>query len=476
MELTKLPIEELAPLVKRKRVSPVELTRAFLERIERLNPALNAYITVTAERALADARRAEREIGRGKYRGPLHGIPISLKDNIHTKGVRTTAGSKVMASFVPDADAQVAQKLFQAGAVLLGKTNLHEFAYGVTTENPHYGPTRNPWDKTRIPGGSSGGSAAAIASGICCASIGTDTGGSIRIPAAHCGIVGLKPTGGLVSLAGVVPLSRSLDHVGPLARTVGDLRLLYDVTGPGPASYRKHQTAMQVGLLKMPRLGSSPGKKMLRGVVLGWPRDYFFERIDTSIRAAVQAAMRDLEALGARFEEISLPQLHRATDPSTALALAEALEWHKSQGYWPARAAEYGEDVRKRLELGGDVRAIDYLDAWKIEAEVQLDFQIAFQKVHAMVAPVTPIAATPLGAKVVSIDGQDEPVRAALLRLCRPANFTHLPAMSLPCGFTSDGLPIGLQLIGQRWGEYDLCAIARAYEQSHDWHKRRPAV
>jgi len=474
MDLHSLPIEELAPLVRRRKASPIELTRAYLQRVEKLNPALNAYITVTAERALADARRAEREIQRGQYRGPLHGIPISLKDNIYTRGVRTTAGSKVLAEFVPGEDADVAQRLFAAGSILLGKTNLHEFAYGVATENPHYGPARNPWDTARIPGGSSGGSAAAIAAGLCAASIGTDTGGSIRIPAAHCGIVGLKPTFDAVSVHGIVPLSLSLDHAGPLARTVGDALLLYEAAAR-PADERRVLAAMARADLKRLRLAASV-KKPLRGAVLGRPREYFFEGLDAEVQQAVERAVQACEELGARVVEAAVPGMREMTEPSTHMALAEARAWHQSQGWFPARAGDYGEDVRKRLEMGAEVRAVDYIESLRRKALLTAEMRGVFRRVDAIFAPVTPVAATLIGQNVVLLGGQEEPVRAALLRLNRPANFAGLPAISVPCGFTSGGLPIGLQLIGPPFGERDLCHIARAYEQAHEWRKARPPL
>jgi aspartyl-tRNA(Asn)/glutamyl-tRNA(Gln) amidotransferase subunit A len=474
MDLPFLPIEELAPLLRRRKVSPVELARACLARLEKLDSFLNAYITVTAERALAEARRAEREIRRGHDRGPLHGIPISLKDNVYTRGVRTTAGSKILAGFVPDEDAVVAQRLFAAGAVLLGKTNLHEFAYGVTTENPHYGAARNPWDAARIPGGSSGGSAVAMAAGMCAASVGSDTGGSIRIPAAHCGIVGLKPTFDAVSVNGIVPLSLSLDHAGPLARTVGDALLLFDALAPATRAARQRSEAARAGLK---RAAVQPkAKKPLRGVVLGRPREYFFEQVDAEVQQAVERAARACEALGARITEVSLPRLHDMTEPSTHMALAEARAWHQSQGWFPARAADYGEDVRKRLEMGADVRAVDYIESLRLKALLTAEMRGVFRNVDAIVAPVTPVAATLIGQKVALCGGQEEPVRAALLRLNRPANFTGLPAISVPCGFTRGGLPMGLQLIGQPFGECDLCAMARAYEQAHEWHQAHPPL
>ncbi len=466
-ELTYLTIADAAALLRKKKLSPVELAQAALERVASLNPRLNAFITVTAERALRDARAAEREIVRGKYRGPLHGIPITLKDNICTAGVRTTAGSRILGNFIPPADAEVARKLSRAGAVLLGKTNLHEFAYGITTENPHFGPARNPWNTACIPGGSSGGSAAAVATGMGFASVGTDTGGSIRIPSALCGIVGLKPNFGRVSCQGIVPLAVTLDHAGPLARTVSDAAILLDAICEGEETKSAFYQAARKGW------NERGAKKRLR---LGWPRDYFFDRVDAEIRRAIEAAVKVFERLGARIEEVALPRVAESAEPSTQIALAEALEYHESQGYFPARAAEYGDDVRGRLEMASAVRAVDYLKAQKVREQVRADFRAAFARVDAIVAPTTPIPAPRLGENTAKIAGESQSVRGALVRMNRPANFTGFPVISVPCGFTRGGLPIGMALHGAEWGEAQLLRIAAAYEQATEWHKRRPAL
>jgi aspartyl-tRNA(Asn)/glutamyl-tRNA(Gln) amidotransferase subunit A len=448
-------IEQLARLLRKKKLSPVELVKLLLARIEQLNPQLNAYLTIIAEQALARARSAEREILRGRWRGPLHGIPISLKDNIWTRGVRTTAGSKILSGFVPDQDASVVRRLQRAGAIVLGKTNMHEFAYGVTTNNPHFGPTRNPWDTTRIPGGSSGGSAAAVAAGLCFASVGSDTGGSIRIPAALCGIVGLKPTFGLVSCQGVVPLSPSLDHTGPLARTVADVAVLL-----GIIAERRAKTSRT-------RKGSQ---------CLGWPREYFWEKLEDEVRHLVDVAARSFEQEGFSIEEVSLPHLHESVEPSTQVALAEARHFHETSGYFPARAADYSEEVRKRLELGGQIRATDYLRAIEVRKVLRADFDAVLTRVDALLVPTVPIAAPGIGDERVRIGTEDESVRNALLRLNRPANSTGLPAISVPCGFTRAGLPVGLQIIGRAFDEARLLRIAHIYEQSHEWHARRPGL
>jgi aspartyl-tRNA(Asn)/glutamyl-tRNA(Gln) amidotransferase subunit A len=462
-ELAFLSIREAARLLRRKEISTVDLVEAALARIEGLNPAFNAFITVVPELALRAAKISQREIARGKSKGPLHGIPISLKDNIWTRGIRTTAGSKILADFVPSDDADVAKSLSRAGAILLGKTNMHEFAYGITNENPHFGPARNPWNRERITGGSSGGSAAAIATGMCFASVGTDTGGSIRIPSALCGIVGLKPTFGLVSVAGIVPLAQSLDHAGPLARSVTDVCIALEaITGEYPKSaVRPDHRKLRSALPKRFRLG--------------WPEHYFFDRVDAEVREAIEAAAKVLGSLGGQIEHVAMPRLAGALLPGTNdIALAEATRYHESQGYFPTRADDYGDDVRHRLEQGTQVRAVDYLRGLAMKAEAEKDFRAAFDRVDALVAPVTAVSATRIGQPDVEIDGETETVRSALVRLNRPANFTGHPAISLPCGFTREGLPVGMQLIGPRWSEARLLAMAFAYEQATEWHKRYP--
>ena len=461
-ELVFLSIEQAARLLHARRISPLDLVEVTLARIEQRNPASNAFLTVVRDRACRQARVAEREIQRGARRGPLHGIPISLKDNIWTRGIRTTAGSKILADFVPERDSNIAARLTRAGAILLGKTNLHEFAYGVTTENPHFGPARNPWAGERIAGGSSGGSAAAVCLGMGFGSVGTDTGGSIRIPSALCGIVGLKPTFGLVSLAGVVPLAESLDHAGPLARSVMDACILLQAIAE---KYPKG--ALPPDCRKLP-------KDRPRRFRLGWPEQYFFDRVDEEVRSLVEAAAKSFQSIGAQIQKVSLARLADSVEPSTTIALAEAAHYHESQGYFPARAAEYGEDVRSRLEQGAKVRAVDYLRALGMKRGVEQDFEAAFERVDAILAPTVPVAAPRIGEKEVTIAGQKETIRSALVRMNRPANFTGHPAISIPCGFTRDGLPVAIQLIGPRWSEARLLAIALAYEEATEWHKQHP--
>ncbi|MGA2899713.1 MAG: amidase [Candidatus Acidiferrales bacterium] len=467
-ELAFLSIQQAARLLRRKEISPLELVNVALARIEHLNPSINAFLTVLADRARKKARAAELEFVRtrrgsaAKLASPLFGIPVSLKDNFWTRGIRTTAGSKILGNFIPNEDSDVAARLVGAGAILLGKTNMHEFAYGISNQNPHYGAVHNPWALDRISGGSSGGSAAAIAAGMCFASVGTDTGGSIRIPAALCGIVGLKPTYGLVSVAGVIPLARSLDHAGPLARNVVDVSIMLQAIA---GKYPKATTPPDSRKLKRDR------SQRFR---LGWPREYFFERVDPEIQSAIKAAAKVFVSTGARFEDVSLPHLGDSLDPSTNIALSEATRYHQSQGFYPARAAEYGADVSSRLEMGTQVRAVDYLRAFEVKRQMESDFEAAFERVDAILAPAVPIAAPRIGEDETKIAGEDESVRSALVRLNRPANLTGHPAISIPCGFTRGGLPIGLQLIGPRWAEASLLAIAHTYEDATEWHTRHP--
>jgi aspartyl-tRNA(Asn)/glutamyl-tRNA(Gln) amidotransferase subunit A len=457
-DLALLSIEQAAELVRRRKVSPAELVQAVLGKIEKLNPQLNAFITVTGERAMREARAAEWEIhggrGRGHWRGPLHGIPFSLKDNFYTRGVRTTVGSKILADFVPKTDSGVAARLAGAGAILIGKTNLHEFAYGITNENPHYGPARNPWAHERMSGGSSGGSAVAVATGMCMGSAGTDTGGSLRIPTSFCGVVGLKPTFGLVSVAGAFPLAESLDHAGPIARTVTDACILLEaMAGEYPKGTKRPNHR---------RLRRARPKR----IRLGWPANYFFENVDEQVRGLIDAAMKTFQGIGARIEEVTLPRLEESNGLSTAMALAEATRYHQSCGYYPARASEYGEDVRARLELGSKVTAVDYLQAREAQHALTRDFDAAFEHVDAIVAPATPIPAPRIGESEVVVGGRMEPIRSLLVGVNRPADFTGHPAMAVPCGFTRERLPVGLQLIGPRWGEEKLLAIALAFEEA----------
>jgi aspartyl-tRNA(Asn)/glutamyl-tRNA(Gln) amidotransferase subunit A len=431
-----------------------------LERIKKLNPHLNAFITVSEELALQQAKRAESEIvgKRGnnarRDRGPLHGIPISLKDNIYTAEVRTTAGSRVLREFVPLHDAPVVSALKEAGAVLLGKTNMHEFAYGTTSNNPHYGAVRNPWDLSRIAGGSSGGSAAALAAGLCYGSIGTDTGGSIRIPSSLCGVVGLKPGLGRVSTDDVVPLSPTLDFVGPLARNAADAALLLEAIGVRGKGERR---------LSLGRIPSSRSRRPRLGV----PKEFFLDVLSPEVERSFQAALRVLQKLGARLKDVSLPLLPETEDAGNQIAWAEATHYHQHAGWYPHHADEYHEDVRKRLEMGTKVPAIAYLEALELRDQFIAAFHVILEQeeLDALVVPTTPITATRVGEESVTIQGNSHPTRGLLLRLNRPANLAGVPAISVPCGLTENGLPLGLQFIGAVTDEVLLLELARNFER-----------
>ena len=466
-------IEELASLLAKRKISPVELTELFLRRIERLNPSLNAFLTVTAEQALASARRAERQLLRHSVSRretfSLFGIPITIKDNIWTRGVRSTAGSKILRDFVPAEDSTIARKLARAGAVFLGKTNLNEFAYGITGGNAHYGAVHNPWALDRISGGSSAGSAVAIAAGLCAVSVGTDTGGSIRVPSALCGTVGLKPTFGRVSVFGTMPLSPSLDHVGPMARSVADAAILLGlIAGRDPHDPTSSPRPVEDfhGALRRP----------LRKFRLGRPREHYWEKLDPEVRRITEAAVRDMEKRGAAVREVSLPHLKESLEAATEISLAEALHVHEAAGYFPARAADYGEEVRQRIDSGAQVLAVRYLSGFDVRKKLLAEFDAAFQDVDAIVAPTVPVPAPLIGAETVQIDGEQTGVRPAIVGHCRPANFTGLPAISVPCGFTRDGLPVGLQLIGRAFDEVTLLRIASSYERANAWRSHHPHI
>jgi aspartyl-tRNA(Asn)/glutamyl-tRNA(Gln) amidotransferase subunit A len=456
-------IAEIARLFRAGKLSPVELTELMLARIEGFNPKLNAYITVTHELARRQAKKTEAELGvRGKRktrtdRGLLQGIPISLKDNIYTEGIRTTAGSRILRDYFPERDAPVVTRLKQAGAVLLGKTHMHEFAYGVTTNNPHYGPARNPWDATRIPGGSSGGSAAAVAAGLCFGSIGTDTGGSIRIPAALCGVVGLKPGLGRVDVTGVIPLSVTHDCVGPLARTAADAGILFRAIADGGNGKREG----------VRRRGS--GARKLSKVRLGIPREFFFEVMSGEVQKSFDAVVRSLRGLGARIKEISIPLLAQTEKAGNRVAWAEASYYHQQSGWFPSRGAEYSEDVRSRLETGMKVTAVEYLEAMDQRRSFisQLRGVMEKEAIDALMVPTVPIAAPLIGEETTRVGNDEHATRALLLRLNRPANLAGVPAISVPCGFTAAGLPIGVQFIGAERKELVLLEIADIYQRSN---------
>ncbi len=451
-------ILELGDALRLRKISPLELTRDCLARIEELNPTLNAFITVTAELALRQAQRAEEEIMQGNWRGPLHGIPIGLKDLIDTAGIRTTAASALYKDRVPHKSAEVVRKLEQAGAVLLGKQNLHEFAYGGSSMISFFGEVHNPWDVAHITGGSSGGSAAAVAAGMGYAAIGTDTAGSIREPAALCGVVGLKPTFGRVGAHGVIPLSESLDHVGPIARTVADVTLLLRaIVSEGDES---------AGLPSSDFL--TAWKTSAKRWRIGIPRSYFFDDLDPEIAAAVEESLRVLASLSHELRDTELQP-----DTDRTLQAAEAYAFHaEAVGKTPAL---YQPETLRRIKTGANITRDEYLHRRTELEGARHSIRQVFETVDVIVTPTTPIAA-PAIAELQENPELLRPRELLLLRNTRPFNVWGVPAISVPCGFTKSGLPIGLQIVGPPRREDFVLQLAYAYEQATQWHERSPQL
>ena len=467
-DLHYLSVAEAAAEIAAKRLSPVELTQAYLERIAALNPVVNAYITVTADSALAQAKKAEAEIARGDYKGPFHGMPIALKDLFDTKGVRTTGGSKIMADHVPSEDGVVVSMLAGAGAVLLGKLNMHEFAFGITNVNPHYGPARNAWNIYRITGGSSGGSGTATAAGLCTAALGSDTGGSIRIPAGLCGIVGLKPTYGRVSKRGVLPLSMSLDHVGPMTRTAEDAALMlqiiagYDALDPGSTN------------IAVPSYTSDLCKG-IKGMRVGVLRGDYVLPMEADMERALAESINTLRDLGAIVTDpLELPYIEDALPANITIISAESATLH--QANMDERPGDYGEDVFTRLSTGRDHPATAYITARNTQRQVQEQLLDSLDNFDVLLTPMLPLGAPPIGKHDVMVGGKSMDIRSAVTRYTQPFNLTGFPAISVPCGFTDDGLPIGFQLAGKPFEEATLLRIAHAYQGVTEWHKQHPPV
>ncbi len=456
---TNLSILEASALIRTGRLSPVDLTLAYLERIETLNESINAYITVTPGLALEQAERLADEIESGRWRGPLHGIPIALKDNIDTAGIPTTAASELFANRVPTEDAEVYRRLKAAGAVLLGKLNLHEFAYGGTSAITHYGPVRNPWNLDYIPGGSSGGSAAAVAARLCAAALGTDTLASIRLPAAYCGVVGLKATHGLASIRGIVPISESLDHVGPLTRSVGDAAAVM-------AAIAGHDALDPVSIaadLPDPVQALNDSVGALR---IGLPRGFWFESLDPDIDRATRAAVDVIRGLSGGTRNVDLPP-----SPGFAVLLAEAYAYHEEFLSNPANHALYDPATLDRIMAAGSFSTVDYINARRELELARRAIPGVFNEVDLIVTPTTPVMPT-------LIENAEVPATAtgaeSTVRNTAPFNIFGIPTISVPCGLSGDGLPIGLQISGPALGEIPVFALAHAFEQATEWRFQRP--
>jgi aspartyl-tRNA(Asn)/glutamyl-tRNA(Gln) amidotransferase subunit A len=455
----------LATLIQQQEVSPVEATEAMVDRVEKFDRQLNSFITLLRDEALAQARAAEQEIRAGHYRGPLHGIPIAVKDLFYTAGIRTTAGSKILHDFRPAYDATVITRLCDAGAILIGKLNMHEFALGTTNASSLIGACNNPWDMLRIPGGSSGGSAAAVAAGLCFGSLGSDTGGSIRIPAAFCGVVGLKPTYGRVSRHGAFPLSWSLDHVGPMTRTVTDAALMLQVL----AGHDRYDPTTRTTVVPD---YSAALTRDIEGARLGIPQGFYFEQLDAEVRDCVRTAIQTLERAGAQVEEVSLPLSKYAAAAGRIISLTESAEIHEQ--FLKTSSADYSPDVYAGFLLGQLVLGKHYLKAQRSRSLIRQEMSAALRRVDALVTPTVPVPAPRIGQTTVDINQETVDISWAVSRLTRPANLTGFPAISVPCGFTQGGLPIGLQLIGRPFAEATVLQLAYAYEQETPWHQRRP--
>jgi len=455
----------LADALRKKEVSPVEITRACLDRVEQHDSRINAFITILAGPALAAAARAESQILNGHYLGPLHGVPYASKDLFLTSGIRTTCGSKILEAFVPAYSAAVIERLEGAGAILLGKLNMHEFAFGATSVNPHYGAVRNPWDRRRITGGSSGGSAAAIASSFAFLTLGSDTGGSIRIPAALCGICGLKPTYGRLSRYGAYPLSWSMDHVGPMAGSVPDLALAMNALA-GRDRRDPSSAKVPVPNYTLALTGD------LEGVKLGVPDQWYFDGLDKEVRSSVDQAIARLRQLGAVVSPVSIDLLPDASRAASIILFAEAAasleKWHRT------RPEALGADVRTRLDNAATVTAADYLKALRVRRKAQDAFRQVFHTVDALITPQLPITAPLIEETSVLIDGDAEPVPAALTRLTRIFNLTGMPCLSICCGYSTGGMPVGLQIAARPFDEAMVLRVGHAYERQAAGMLRRP--
>ncbi len=467
-DVLELSLSEAARLVSTKEVSPVELVDACLGRIDSVNDKLAAYIEVYRDGARQVAKAAETMISAGHRLGPLHGVPIALKDNIGLAGLVTTAGSKILEDWRPDVDATVAERLKGSGAIIIGKTNMHEFAWGGTSANPHYGFVRNPWNTDRFPAGSSGGSGAAVAARTCYGALGTDTGGSIRLPSAINGIVGIRPTIGRVSNAGIVPLAWSMDTVGPMARTVEDCALMFNVIAGYDPRDLSSTTIPTVNYTADLNHG-------VQGLRIGIVPDYFFHHLQAPVHDAVKAALDTLVELGASVIDVAIENIHGNISAQLTVESCEPSTYH--QQWLRERPQDYGDDVRLLLEIGELHLATHYLQAQRYRSLLRAEFMDAFKSVDVFICPTLPFTATRIGETLVEIEnGIEEDMLAAIMQFTGVPSLTGLPSLNVPCGFDLDGLPIGMQVIGRPFDETTLFRVGSAFQQATDFHHRSPQL
>ncbi|WP_174613724.1 amidase [Virgibacillus ihumii] len=459
-------VEELAPLIKDRTISPVEVTKAVLDQAEATQKTVNSYINIYREDALEEAEKAETEINNGVYRGMYHGIPMGIKDIIYMKDKVTTMASKIHKEFVSDFDATVISKLREAGVVFTGKVSLHEYAWGITNNNPHYGPVKNPWNPDKIPGGSSGGSGAALAADATIASLGTDTAGSIRIPSSACGTVGLKQTFGRVSKYGVYPLAWTLDHVGPMTKTVKDAAGLLEII----AGFDKNDpTTVNVPVDNY--LEQVTGN--VKDLVIGVNEEYFFNRVDSGIEKLVRDGIQKLVDQGAKVQEVKIPALQYAEWAELITSLSEASAIHHSD--LQTRPQDFGNDIRMLFEMGELPSAVDYLQAQQVRRQLKQDFQKAFEQVDILIAPTLPVPPNDIGDDFADLNGEKVDVIDNIIRFMGPENLTGLPALSVPCGF-SKGLPVGMQFIGPAFKEGRILNAGYALESTNPMQGRKPEI
>lgn len=465
-ELLSKSVEELASLLKSKSVSPVEVTKEILDYAEKNDKKINSYISFRREKAELAAKKAEEEIVSGNYRGMYHGVPMGIKDNLYVKNELTTMASKIHKDFIPDHDAAVVEKLSDAGAILIGKLNMHEYAWGATTSSPHFGPCHNPWDAERIPGGSSGGSGAALATDMTFASLGTDTGGSVRLPASTCGIVGLKQTYGRVSSYGSFPLAWTLDHIGPMTKTVGDAAGLLEVI----AGFDKRDLTtidIPVGNYREKLTGN------VKDLVIGVEEDYFFKQVDSEIEKQVRNTINILVSQGAKVQEVKIPSLKHSEWAVMTTIISEPAAIHQQNHL--TRPDDFGEDLQLLFDLGALPSATDYIQAQQVREHLKRDFAKVFEQVDVIISPTMPILTPKIGDHTVELNGEHVELLDHIIRFTGPGDITGLPSLSVPCGFRK-GMPIGLQIMGRAFDEQTVLNVGYAIEQTNPLQGKKPSI